>query len=167
MKPISALALLPLRILLLACLSCPAATNDAAILGFAPESVGRQRALESRFDGMLQRDDLRDWMKRMTAHPHHLGSPYNHELTEFIAAQFRSWGYQTEIEQFDVLLFPTPKGASHGHGNDRTGKEFTASLARTATPGRGSTSSLVTSNNCPPLITPFPSMAMSPASWCT
>ena len=27
---------------------------------------------------------------------------------EFIAAQFRSWGYETEIESFDVL-FPTPK----------------------------------------------------------
>ncbi len=38
MKPISALALLPLG-LFLACLNGPAATNDAAILGFAPESV--------------------------------------------------------------------------------------------------------------------------------
>ncbi len=87
---------------------------------------------------MLQRDDLREWMKRLTAHPHHLGSPYNHELTEFIAAQFRSWGYQTEIEQFDVL-FPTPKARLL----EMTAPEkFTASLAEPPLP-EDSTSSLV------------------------
>jgi N-acetylated-alpha-linked acidic dipeptidase len=44
----------------------------------------------------------------MSAHPHHLGSPYGKTNAEFIAAQFRSWGYETEIEEFEVL-FPTPK----------------------------------------------------------
>ena len=44
----------------------------------------------------------------MTAKPHHLGSPFGKEVAEFIAEQFRSWGYETEIEKFDVL-FPTPK----------------------------------------------------------
>src|SRR5258705_13313534 len=47
-------------------------------------------------------------MKRMSARPHHLGSAFDKENAEFIAAQFRAWGYETEIEQFDVL-FPTPK----------------------------------------------------------
>ena len=47
-------------------------------------------------------------MKRLTARPHHLGSPYGGRTPEFIAALFRSWGYDTRIEEFDVL-FPTPK----------------------------------------------------------
>jgi N-acetylated-alpha-linked acidic dipeptidase len=47
-------------------------------------------------------------MQRLTAHPHHLGSPYDKENAEFIAGQLRSWGYETQIEEFEVL-FPTPK----------------------------------------------------------
>src|SRR5947208_1703479 len=47
-------------------------------------------------------------MKRLSARPHHLGSPYGKENAEFIASLFRSWGFETEIERFDVL-FPTPK----------------------------------------------------------
>ena len=47
-------------------------------------------------------------MKRLSARPHHLGSPYNKENADFIAAQFRSWGYETRLEEIQVL-FPTPK----------------------------------------------------------
>ncbi|MEO8429572.1 MAG: PA domain-containing protein, partial [Verrucomicrobiota bacterium] len=83
-------------------------TNPRPLLGFYPSSAAQERELEARFDASLRRDNLRDWMKRMTAKPHHLGSPFGKEVAEFIASQFRSWGYETEIEQFDVL-FPTPK----------------------------------------------------------
>src|SRR5437773_429800 len=83
-------------------------TNSRPLLGFNPASVLQERELESRFDASLKKDNLRDWMKRMTAKPHHVGSPFGKEVAEFIASQFRSWGYATEIEQFDVL-FPTPK----------------------------------------------------------
>ena len=47
-------------------------------------------------------------MKRLSARPHHIGSAYNKENAEFIASQFRSWGYDTKLEEFQVL-FPTPK----------------------------------------------------------
>lgn len=83
-------------------------SSDAGMLGFSAESAKRERALEARFDSALNRDNLRTWMKRMTAKPHHLGSPYGKEVAEFIASQFRSWGYETRIETFQVL-FPTPK----------------------------------------------------------
>ena len=85
-----------------------ATTNDAPMLGFGAEHAARQRALEAQFDGALKREDLRDWMKRLTARPHHIGSSYDKENADFIAAQFRSWGYDTEIETFDVL-YATPK----------------------------------------------------------
>lgn len=89
-------------------LSLPAeSTNDTAMLGFSRESAARQRALEARFDVALNKADLREWMKRMTARPHHVGSPFDKENAEFIAAQFKTWGYETEIEEFEVL-FPTP-----------------------------------------------------------
>src|SRR5205809_768956 len=46
--------------------------------------------------------------RRLSARTHHLGSAYGKENADFIAGLFRSWGYDTGIERFDVLL-PTPK----------------------------------------------------------
>ena len=81
---------------------------DQGLLGFSDERARAQRALEQRFDASLRASDLRDWMRRLSARPHHLGSPYGKENAEFIASLFRSWGYDTRIEEFRVL-FPTPK----------------------------------------------------------
>ena len=47
-------------------------------------------------------------MRRLSARPHALGSPYGKENAEFLASLFRSWGYDTTIEEFRVL-FPTPR----------------------------------------------------------
>jgi N-acetylated-alpha-linked acidic dipeptidase len=85
-----------------------ALVDNKPLLGFTNEGANRQREWEARFDSLLKRENLRDWMKRLSARPHHVGSAYGKENAEFIAGQFRSWGYETEIEQFDVL-FPTPK----------------------------------------------------------
>jgi N-acetylated-alpha-linked acidic dipeptidase len=100
-----------LLILLLFCVSIlgqngPA--SQAPLLGFDREASTRERTLEQQFDSFIKKDDLRNWMKHLTARPHHLGSAYNKDNAEFIAGLFRSWGYETSIEQYDVL-FPTPK----------------------------------------------------------
>ena len=89
-------------------LAQPMKTGDRPVMGFSAESARGQRDLEAKFDSSLNADNLRAWMKRLSARPHHVGSPYGKENAEFIAAQFRSWGFETEIERFDVL-FPTPK----------------------------------------------------------
>ncbi|MEO6335092.1 MAG: PA domain-containing protein, partial [Pyrinomonadaceae bacterium] len=81
---------------------------STGMLGFSAESARAEAALESRFDAALNPENLRNWMKRISARPHHLGSPHNKENADFIAAQFRSWGYDTKLEEFQVL-FPTPK----------------------------------------------------------
>lgn len=78
------------------------------LMGFSPAGSSSQRTLEARFDSMLKAENLRDWMKRLSARPHHLGSAYNKENADFILSLFRSWGYQAELEEFHVL-FPTPK----------------------------------------------------------
>jgi N-acetylated-alpha-linked acidic dipeptidase len=81
---------------------------DGPLLGFTAATTASQRALEAKFDASLDKRNLETWMKKLSARPHHVGSPYGKEAAEYIAAQFRSWGYETKIEQFDVL-FPTPK----------------------------------------------------------
>ncbi len=78
------------------------------MLGFTAESAERERTLESRFDSLLSREDLRTWMQRLSARPHHLGSRADKENAQFIASLLRSWGYDTQIEEFQVL-FPTPR----------------------------------------------------------
>jgi N-acetylated-alpha-linked acidic dipeptidase len=84
------------------------AGQQSPLLGFDRDGSTRERALEKQFDSFIRKDDLRDWMKRLSARPHHLGSAYDKENAEFIASLFRSWGFDTAIERFDVL-FPTPK----------------------------------------------------------
>src|SRR5205823_12694598 len=78
------------------------------LLGFDRERSEREDVHETQYGAARKRDNLRDWMKRLTARAHHLGSPYGKDNAEFIAGLFRSWGYETEIERFDVL-FPKPK----------------------------------------------------------
>ena len=47
-------------------------------------------------------------MRRLSARPHHVGSPYDKDNAEWILARFKEWGLDAHIETFDVL-FPTPK----------------------------------------------------------
>ncbi len=99
-----------LTILLSASLSFAqtAPAGDKPIYGFNAANAAAEHALEARFDSQLNRDDLREWMRRLSARPHHLGSAYDHDNAEFIASLLKSWGYDTAIEEYDVL-FPTPK----------------------------------------------------------
>ncbi|MEO7420405.1 MAG: M28 family metallopeptidase, partial [Thermoanaerobaculia bacterium] len=82
--------------------------SSGPLLGFSNDHASQQRALEARFDSHLDAANQREWLKRLSAHPHHVGSPYDKDNAEFMAGLFRSWGFETQIEQFKVL-FPTPK----------------------------------------------------------
>jgi len=97
--------------ILIFCFCAPAlfAQNRTGnLLGFSVENSEKQKAIEAKFDSYLKRENLRDWMKRLSARPHHVGSPYGRENAEFMLALFKSWGFEARIEQFDIL-FPTPK----------------------------------------------------------
>jgi N-acetylated-alpha-linked acidic dipeptidase len=47
-------------------------------------------------------------MKRLSARPHHVGSPYDKDNALWIQTQFKLAGWDTTLETFDVL-FPTPR----------------------------------------------------------
>ncbi len=108
----------------------PAAqSNDRPpLLGFAREGAEAERALEAKFDSLLKRENLRENMKRLSARPHHVGSPYNKENAEFMLSLFRSWGFDAQLEEFQVL-FPTPKVRVLEMVSP---EKFTASLAEPA-----------------------------------
>src|SRR6476659_4020594 len=86
----------------------PATHDDDALFGFTNASSPAERDWESQFKAIPDPAILRDTMQRLSAHPHHVGSPYDKQNAEWILAQFKSWGLDAQIEQFDVL-FPTPK----------------------------------------------------------
>ena len=93
---------------LVAALGVLGVAAEGPLLGFPGDRAREQRELEARFDAELRADHLRDWMERLSARPHHVGSPFGKEVAELLAEQFQAWGYDTTIETFHVL-FPTPR----------------------------------------------------------
>jgi len=75
--------------------------------GFFPQSVQAERDLEARFKTMPEPARMREAMRRLSARPHHVGSAYDRDNAEWILGQFKSYGWEAHIENFDVL-FPTP-----------------------------------------------------------
>ncbi len=80
----------------------------APLLGFTDKSSEAERALEARFDFALSADAIRERLKAMAAAPNQVGSPHDKENAEFVLAQFKAWGWDAHIEEFQVL-YPTPK----------------------------------------------------------
>jgi len=105
MKRVFLASLLCLAILL----PLSAANNDEEPLyGFTPADSPVEREWENKFKAIPDPKVLRDTMQRLSARPHHVGSPYDKQNAEWILSQFKSWGLDAQIETFDVL-FPTPK----------------------------------------------------------
>ena len=85
-----------------------AASVAQPMAGFDSSLVSGERSLEGKFDGAIKGENMRAWMKALSSHAHHVGSKHDEENAAYIAALFRSWGYETRVEEFSVL-FPTPK----------------------------------------------------------
>src|SRR5690349_7736907 len=83
------------------------APADTSLRGFFPQSTQAERDLEARFKAMPDAARMRAAMQRLSARPHHVGSPYDKENAEWILNEFKSYGWDAHIENFDVL-FPTP-----------------------------------------------------------
>ena len=93
-----------------------------------------QGALIAQFDANIHPDEIRDFNKLLSAEPNHVGSPHNKANADFMLAQFRSWGWEAHIEQFQVL-YPTPLDEKL----EMLGpKPFTATLQEPPVPGDSS-----------------------------
>ena len=78
------------------------------LAGFSAQSTPGEANWEQRFKSMPDPQRMRANMERLSAHPHHVGSPYDKENAEWILAQYKQWGWDAHIDEFEVL-FPTPK----------------------------------------------------------
>ena len=77
-------------------------------LGLASTCFAADSSWEQKFREVPDPKNLREFMQRLSARPHHVGSPYDKDNAEWILAKLKSWGLDAKIENFDVL-FPTPK----------------------------------------------------------
>jgi N-acetylated-alpha-linked acidic dipeptidase len=92
-------------LLLLGVLSISAQEN---IIGFSKKASEAELQLEAEFEKQLSSDNLDQWMKRMAAEPHWVGTAYGEENVKWMEKQFKSWGFDTRIDTYHVL-FPYPK----------------------------------------------------------
>ena len=95
-------------LLIFVCIIILASVHAQKIMGFTDSDATVQKSWEKQYDAQLKTSDQDEWMKFLSSHPHHVGSPQDKINAEYIANLFRSWGYQTEIASY-WPLFPTPK----------------------------------------------------------
>src|SRR5277367_2030062 len=76
--------------------------------GFSSKSSSGESGWEKKFRDGIVPDNIRENMRRLSARPHHVGSPYDKDNAEWILSKFTEWGFDARIETFSVL-FPTPK----------------------------------------------------------
>ncbi len=84
------------------------APTSGPLLGYTAQNSAPERELEKKFQSGIQAANIRENMRRLSARPHHVGSPYDKDNAEWMLARFKEWGFDAHIESFDVL-FPTPK----------------------------------------------------------
>jgi N-acetylated-alpha-linked acidic dipeptidase len=79
-----------------------------AMLVAAPRAQPGSMSWDAKFRDLPQASNIRASMERMSARPHHVGSPYDKDNAEWLLARFKEFGWDAQIETFSVL-FPTPK----------------------------------------------------------
>ena len=82
--------------------------EDEPLQGFTRASAAAERDWEAKFRAIPSPDNQREYMRRLSAHPHNVGTAYDKENAEWILSKFKEWGWNAKIETFSVL-YPTPK----------------------------------------------------------
>ncbi len=90
------------------CASLAIPADLPPLRGYSAGASKTEQDWEAKFRAIPNTANLRDSMQRLSARPHHVGSPYDKDNAEWILSRFKEWGFDAQIESFDVL-FPTPK----------------------------------------------------------
>jgi N-acetylated-alpha-linked acidic dipeptidase len=80
------------------------------IRGFTPTSSAAERQAEETFRAVPKPENNREYMRVITGHPHHAGSPASRKVAEYILSQYKAWGLDASIESFEALMpYPTER----------------------------------------------------------
>ncbi len=97
---------------LLALLLVPAADSQPApgLHGFSAPHAVQQREIEQRFRAIPKPENLREYMRVITADPHHAGSPGSRKVADYVLSQYKSFGLDARLEEFEALMpYPTER----------------------------------------------------------
>jgi len=83
------------------------ALADGQLLGFDETASNTQHELETVFDSHIDRVEMDGWLREFSSEAHHVGSPKGKKNADALAALFRSWNYEVEIAEYQIL-FPEP-----------------------------------------------------------
>ena len=78
--------------------------EPTAIRGFVGANLAAERDLERRFQALPNPDNLREYMRTITAEPHHAGAPGSRKVADYVLGKFKSWGLNAQIEEFESLI---------------------------------------------------------------
>jgi N-acetylated-alpha-linked acidic dipeptidase len=84
------------------------AADEQTLAGFSTDSSRTERQWEEKFKAIPSPENLRAYMQHLSARPHNVGTAFDKENAEWIAAKFKEFGLDTHIETFEIL-YPTPK----------------------------------------------------------
>lgn len=82
--------------------------DTAQLAGYTVSSSKSEHDWEKKFQDGVVSNNVKENMRRLSARPHNVGSPYDKDNAEWILGKFKEWGFDAHIETFNVL-FPTPK----------------------------------------------------------
>jgi N-acetylated-alpha-linked acidic dipeptidase len=86
----------------------PISSDEPVLFGFSSESSRAERQWEEKFKAIPNPQLMRDYMQRLSARPHNVGTAYDKDNAEWLATKFKEFGLDTHIETFEIL-YPTPK----------------------------------------------------------
>ena len=93
----------------LAAAAAPSATPGASVMfGFTADEAATEQGLEQRFDADINAGEMRGWLKTLSSEPNNVGSPHDKANAEAVRDLFKQWGWDAQIETFEVL-YPTLK----------------------------------------------------------
>ncbi|HEX3985107.1 MAG TPA: transferrin receptor-like dimerization domain-containing protein [Acidobacteriaceae bacterium] len=99
---------LPIAAVCLFAVTTYAADMGQSLRGYTPQDSATEISWEQKFRAIPEPDRIKENMRRLSARPHHVGSPYDKDNAEWLVAQLKSYGLDAQIEEF-TALFPTPK----------------------------------------------------------
>jgi N-acetylated-alpha-linked acidic dipeptidase len=100
--------LIPASVLVVLIATASSFAEEPHLRGYFPKNEQAERDWETKVQAIPNPDNLREYMRHLSARPHHVGSPYDQANAEWILSKFEEWGLDAHMETFDVL-FPTPK----------------------------------------------------------
>ena len=91
--------------LLCSSVSAPSAPSQQSMTGYSPASAARERDVEAERDQATVADDRRPRTRReLSQETHVAGTPAQARTRDYVIAQMKKWGIETEVRAYDVWM---------------------------------------------------------------